>query len=126
MTLAEDASLDAALAQATEAVRTDLGTDAPDLLLVFTSEHHAAAYERVPDLVHRGLTPGLLLGCSAGGVIGGGREVERAAAVSVTAACLPGVDVMPVLLGADSLPGPDAPVSAWEETVHGQGGEHRG
>ena len=34
---------------------------------------------------------GLLLGCSAGGVIGGGRELEEQPGLSLTAAALPGV-----------------------------------
>ena len=39
----------------------------------------------------RALGGGLLIGCSAGGVIGGGREIEEQPGLSLTAAALPGV-----------------------------------
>ncbi len=79
---------------ASQAVRAALGPLAgrtPDLVCAFVSggspDEAAAAGERVAELA--GAVS--MLGCSAGGVIGGGRGVEDQGAVSVWAAALPGV-----------------------------------
>jgi small ligand-binding sensory domain FIST len=87
--------VDEAIAETVSRVRRELGDVAPDLAVVFASPHHAPAYDAVPELVRAALEPRVLVGCSAGGVIGGGREVEEAPGVSLTAAVLPGVQVTP-------------------------------
>lgn len=67
----------------------------PDLLCVFVS---GAAREGVAEVCRRAMKiadAGTTLGCSAGGVIGGGRGVEQAGAVAAWAAVLPGVRIRP-------------------------------
>lgn len=86
--------IDEAAGETVARIRASL-RDAPDLLIVFVSAEHAANYERVPELIRRTFPRGTLIGCSAGGVIGGGREIEDRPAFSLTAAHLPGVDVVP-------------------------------
>jgi small ligand-binding sensory domain FIST len=54
-----------------------------------------------------------VLGCSAGGVIGEGRELEGTAALSLTGAVLPGVDVHPFHVAQADLPPPTADGAAW-------------
>lgn len=65
----------------------------PDLVAVFVSggrpDEAGDAAERVAQLA----SAGVLVGCTADGVIGGGRGVEGRGAVSVWAASLPGVHV---------------------------------
>ena len=112
--------LEAAVREVTAAVRRDLdlGEGArPDLAVAFVSEQHQGEYERLPALVRGAIAPRLLLGCSAGGVIGGGREVERSAGVSLTVATLPGVELTPFHLEGDALPAGDAPAAAWEHAI---------
>jgi small ligand-binding sensory domain FIST len=78
--------------RATRAALEPLGGRLPDLLCVFASgppDEVAAAFTRVA----RGSGAASALGCSAGGVIGGGRGVEGEPAVSVFAAVLPDVRV---------------------------------
>ena len=87
--------LDEAIAETASRVRRELGDVAPDLAVVFVSPQHAGTYDAVPELVRAALEPRTLVGCSAGGVIGGGHEVEGDAAFSLTAACLPDVAVTP-------------------------------
>jgi len=89
------ARLDEAIAETAARVRRELGDVKPDLAVVFVSPHHAATYDAVPELVRAALEPRALLGCSAGGVIGGGHEIEEAPGFSLTAALLPGVTVTP-------------------------------
>jgi small ligand-binding sensory domain FIST len=66
---------------------------APSLVLAFVSPHHQAAYENLPREVARAFPGAILIGCTGGGVIGAGREIEGARAVSLIAAALPGVTI---------------------------------
>jgi small ligand-binding sensory domain FIST len=104
-----DATLDKALGEAAAA----LPEARADVAFVFVGRPHAARAEAVPDRVRRALGPAAVIGCTAGGVIGGGREYEQAAAVSVLAGRLAGADVHPFTVTDDRLPDPDAAPSAW-------------
>lgn len=58
---------------------------APDLALLFVSPPHAGALEDAARAVREVLGPRVLLGCAAGTVVGGDREVEDDPAVSLWA-----------------------------------------
>jgi small ligand-binding sensory domain FIST len=59
------------------------------VVCVFASGSHLAAPEATLEGVHEALAPPVLVGCGAGGVVGGGRgEIERGTAVAVWAAAL--------------------------------------
>jgi len=87
--------LGAALVEASDAVRQQLAGAAPDLVLLFLSPQHAPAYASVPELLGAQFPGAQRIGCAGGGIIGAGLEVEHSAALSITAAVLPGVDVAP-------------------------------
>ncbi len=91
--LAVDADLVRAAEAATRGALLAMGGAAPDLALVFACgaepDDVAAALERAGELTGAPTA----IGCSAPGVIGGGRGVELTSAVSVWAGSLPGVDV---------------------------------
>ena len=59
----------------------------------------------------------LVLGCSGGGIIGNGLEVEQRAALSITAASLPEVTLDAFHLEGDQLPDLDAGPQAWESLL---------
>ncbi|HEY2735487.1 MAG TPA: FIST N-terminal domain-containing protein [Polyangiales bacterium] len=61
----------------------------PELLLLFASLHHAEAFEEMLDCLREELPNAVVVGCSAGGVIGGGSELEGREAISLTAGWLP-------------------------------------
>ena len=88
-----------------------------DLLLAFVSPHHSDEYEQIPELVAAGLAPRVFLGCTAVGIIGGGREVEEQPALALIAAVLPKVEVRGFHLGNDDLPDMDAGPQAWVDTL---------
>ena len=88
-----------------------------DLTIVFVSAHHAAAQDRLPELLERRLGVPPTIGCSAGGVIGAGREVEHSPGLAVTTALLPGVEATPFHVEDEDLPDGDAPPDAWENLV---------
>ncbi len=106
----------AVTAAATEAL-AGLDGAPPDLAVVFVSAHHRPNFEAVPWLLKPLLGEALLLGCTAGGVIGGGREVEQRPGFSITLASLPGVELNPFTITNEQLPNQDAPPDAWHALV---------
>jgi small ligand-binding sensory domain FIST len=109
----------AAGGQVAQALGGDLagGDDEADLAIVFVSPHHRARYRDLPALLSAALPHRLLLGCSAGGVIGGGREVERRPGLAITAARLPRVTATSFAITADDLPDSDSGPRAWHEAI---------
>ena len=75
--VSEEERLEDAITEAVASVRSSLDGSAPDLALVFVSEHHQEGYHELAEQLGGALEASVLLGCSAGGVIGGGREVEH-------------------------------------------------
>ncbi len=88
-----------------------------DLAVVFVSHHFAKRYGDVAALLREAAPHRTLLGCTAGGVIGGGREVEQRSGLSLTAAALPDVAVTPLALEASFLPDADAGPGAWHQAI---------
>jgi small ligand-binding sensory domain FIST len=75
--------------------------EAPDLLLAFFTARHVAAAEPLAHLLRERLRPRCLAGASAHGVVTTEHEIEGGPALSVIAACLPGVKVEPFVLTND-------------------------
>ena len=116
--LSRENDLDAALDECAAAIGASLGApDAADFAAVFASPRFnrqasalaAGAAARFPNAA--------LIGCSAAGVIGSGREEEDQAALSVTAGVLPDVTISTFHVRAEDLPSPDAPPDAWSAVV---------
>ena len=116
--LSRQNDLDAALDECAAAIGASLGGPAAaDFAAVFASPRFtrqasalaAGAAARFPNAA--------LIGCSAAGVIGSGREEEDQAALSVTAGVLPDVTISTFHVRADDLPSPDAPPDAWSAVV---------
>lgn len=110
-------SLTQAIDDTTERVEIGLDGASADLVFAFISSHHAPSYYSVVELVRSRFPGAVVLGCSAGGVIGAGHEVEDAPGVALTAASLPGVVITPFEFENEELPSPDAPPSAWEALI---------
>ncbi len=73
---------------AARAAARELGGAEADLAIVFASGAHLASPEETLAAVQAELAPGALVGCGAGGVLGGARELEGGTGVSVWAAAL--------------------------------------
>jgi len=116
-TVSDEPRLEVAIRGAAAAVQAQLGSIAPDLVVAFVSGHHEGHFQRLPALMAAALGSGLLLGCSAGGVIGGGHEVEQRPGLSLTAASLPGVELRPFHVYANGLPARRDDVAAWERLL---------
>src|SRR5262249_24118721 len=98
--------LAAAVDEAAAMVRARLGGAAPGPVAAFGAPPPAPEYRLLPSLVHETLGGGHLVGCSAGGVIGGGKELEEQPGLSLTAAVLPDVTITPFHLEEPRTPPP--------------------
>jgi small ligand-binding sensory domain FIST len=113
--VAEGPLIEDAVSRAASQLRAQLGSARVDLLVAFVSAHHATHFGALPKLLAAGLDAAVLIGCSAGGVIGGGREIEQRPGLSLTAALLPGVDVLPFHIAPDTSLGEQP--AAWERRL---------
>jgi small ligand-binding sensory domain FIST len=114
-------SLHDALTETTERVLGQLGGSA-DLAVTFLSPDYADDWDRLPTELADRLGTERILGCSGAGVIGTGREVEEGPALSLWAARVPDIDVLPVALnfhrtseGGVVVGWPDELVGAWPD-----------
>lgn len=115
--VSEEADLSVAMRQAAGEIRHQLGTEEPDLILLFVSPHHEPDYDEVPGEVRRHFPMSTVVGCSGGGVVGGGREVEHAPAVSLMAAVLPGVAITAFHIDADDSDALVNHAEVWHEVM---------
>ena len=114
--ITEQSSIDDALAECAESIRGQLG-EAPQLAVAFVSPHYQPDYSRVGPMLSELLGAEHTFGCSGGGIIGAGLEVEQRPALSITAATLPGVEIEAFHLEGDNLPDLDAGPDKWRELV---------
>ena len=101
------ADVRAGAVEAATGARTGLEGAACDVAVVFASGNHLSAPAEMLEAVHEILAPGALVGCGAGGTLGGGREVEEGTSVSVWAAALDGGTATPFVAGPDGGDLPD-------------------
>ena len=98
-----------AVAECAVEINAALGEQSADLIVVFVSAHHAARYDQLPELVRELVGDGVLIGCSGGGIIGAGKEVEHSPGFAMTAAVLPDVTLNAFHVEDSQLPDGDAP-----------------
>jgi small ligand-binding sensory domain FIST len=111
--LGSAARFETAFEDAADALAEGLDSSAPDLVTVFVGaafrEHFVRAHRAVLDR----FAGAKVIGCSAAGVIGSGREVEDAPAIALAAAVLPDVEVQPFHLDPEEVPPRDASEEVW-------------
>ena len=115
--LSEQTPLSNAIEECVSSVNQQLDGAAADLAVVFASFHYQEQFEDIPGLIRDQLDSPLVLGCSGGGIIGNGLEVEQQPALSITVASLPNVTLKAFHLQADNLPDLDAGPQTWEDLV---------
>jgi len=115
--IANQSRLAEAVASAAASIHSALPVNPVDLAVLFVSGQYAADLTEAPALLRDELPCIHLLGCTAGGVIGGAHEIEQRPAVSLVAAELPGVSVSPFGLTDERLPDDDAGPRAWTDAL---------
>jgi small ligand-binding sensory domain FIST len=107
-TISRRPALPEALAECAGALEEQLGGARPDLLLAFASADHAGECQEISALARSRFPAATLVGCTGGGIIGGGHEIESGPALSLTAAVLPGVSLSGFSVEMSTLPPPGA------------------
>lgn len=115
-TLALRSGVDEAVDVLSVPLADQLGDD-PDLLVVFAAPTYREHFADLAEKLHDRFPSAALIGCSAGGVIGAGREVERQPAISLVGATLPGVTVTPFHVPPRNIPAADADLAEWERAL---------
>ncbi|RMH01522.1 MAG: hypothetical protein D6702_11465 [Planctomycetota bacterium] len=89
-----------------------------DLLVAFFTGHHSPRAKEISRVVRAALAPDSLIGCSAAGVIGAGREIEEGPGLVLWAARLPGARVQAFRLEFENT-GEGGMVHGWPEAGDG-------
>jgi len=100
-----------------EQIQFQLSGENPDLAIAFVSPHFIDEYDHIPELLASKLGAKHMIGCSAGGLIGGGIEVERQQAIAITAAVLPDVTIKTFHITDEQLPDLDDSPAKWESLM---------
>lgn len=93
-----------------------LDGDDPDLVVCFASSHFVGAFDDATHALRELLDPEVLVGVTAGGIIGGAHEVEVGPAFSVFAAQIPDARLTPVALRLEET-GDGAAITGWPTTL---------
>ncbi len=115
--LSEAPELEDAFRACADTIEAQMDGVPPDLLLAFPSREHVLDFGRLPALARERFGSALLAGCSAGGVIGGGRAIESSTSLSLSALSLPHVELLPFRVPPGSLPSLDDSPRAWRSLV---------
>ena len=97
-------------------LKSFFGNDPPDLAFLFFSRNFADETRALVTSIQEELSPRLLVGCMAEGVIGEGQEIEGSSAVIAWAARLPEVSLAPIRLISDEA-GDRVSVQGWPKEL---------
>lgn len=116
-TLSENPDTIAGLLECISEIQGQIDVNSIDIAILFISNEHKKKLEQIPLVIYEELNPAQFVGCSAGGVIGNGKEVEHSYGISLTVASLPKVNLNSFYVDDDSLPDLDAPPTEWEVLI---------
>jgi len=116
-TLSTATRFETAVREAAAGIKEKLEGAAPDFAAVFVSQSFANRRADIQEVVAKHLPARVLIGASAAGIIGGGREWESKTGLSLVAAVLPDVKLRPFLIQDEDLPDLDDSPRAWESLV---------
>src|SRR6185503_12808972 len=107
------ARLEEAIAEATEQLEGESGGSRHDLSIAFVSAAYGAAFEELPQLLRPVIGDSLLIGCNAGGLIGGGSEEEEEPGIALLCGRMPDAVLACQHLEQATLPSLTAPREKW-------------
>ena len=108
-------NIEACVDESVEAILSQMDGKSVDLTIIFVSPQFKDKYEEIPKLIRDRISSGHFLGCSGGGIVGGGKEAEQQAAFSMTCANLPDVEIKGIHTDTMKLPDQDTAPSVWRE-----------
>ena len=108
-----------AVSSVVEELRAGMGGREIDLLVVFFSNDYVDQVDSLASELHDQLKPRVMLGSQAECVVGGDREIEQDAAISVWAAHLPDAPLHPMELTFERTPDGGV-IAGWPEALADQ------
>ena len=108
-------NIEACVDESVEAILSQMDGKSVDLTIIFVSPQFKDKYKDIPKLIRDRISSKHFLGCSGGGIIGGGKEAEQQAAFSITCANLPDVEIQGIHTDTMKLPDQDTAPSVWRE-----------
>jgi small ligand-binding sensory domain FIST len=88
----------------------------PDLLTLFVGSAHHSDYVRLHRMLREVHPAATVIGCSAGGTLAAGQELEEGAGLAIGAAHLPGVEARAFHIEPGRVPVPEAS-GLWRDTL---------
>jgi small ligand-binding sensory domain FIST len=98
-------------------ISEQLEGESPNFVVAFVAPSFIEEYDQLPQVVLDDLKAQHFIGCSAGGLIGGGIELEQKPAVAMVGAVLPDVEIKTFHMVNPDLPDADAAPDRWHELV---------
>ena len=105
--------LETAIADALEQLADESRMTRPDLVVAFVSVAYGSAMDRLPQALAPWLGAGQLFGCNAGGLIGGGTELEDEPGIALLAGQFGGATMTALHLEQATLPPLTASREIW-------------
>jgi len=117
-TISENSSFQNAMSECVHNLIAMFSKDrSPTVVFAFISMAYSEHFNEVPEILGKHFPDSVIFGCSASGVIGDGKELERTPAIALSAAVFPGVSATPFVVTDDVLPTPDEPPEQWMKLV---------
>jgi small ligand-binding sensory domain FIST len=110
-------SLYKALDDCVSQIQAQLEGRSADLVIAFISPGFTGNFQWVAPFLAERLPSGIFLGCTGGGIIGGGQEVESMPSLALIAASLPGVDLYPFHISPRDIPDLDSRPDRWVQAL---------
>jgi small ligand-binding sensory domain FIST len=98
-------------------IQTQLEGRRADLVIAFISPGFSGNFQWVAPFLAERLPSGIFVGCTGGGIIGGGQEVESTPSLALVAASLPGVDLYPFYMSPRDIPDLDSRPDGWAKAL---------
>ncbi|MCP4896976.1 MAG: hypothetical protein GY906_08365 [bacterium] len=113
--ISEADDLRCAVEEVREATHVALDSYPADLVLAFVSATHRQTWDVLPKLLHEAFPAAEIVGCSGGGTIGSGQEVEDRPSLALMSATLPDISVRRFVADPRELSDRYAETDFWEE-----------
>ena len=114
--VSDDPQLEAAILDCTAIIKDNLDSKMdPSLIFIFISAHYHEGKDAVLKILRESFPESIIFGCSAAGIVGSGKEYQNRPSVTVMAAVLPSVSIVPFYTSGNALPSADDPPESWKE-----------
>lgn len=110
-------SLEAAVTEVAQKVLEGLEGRSPDFGIVFISNTFASEYPRLMPLLAENIKIKHLIGCSGGGIVGDGQELEDVPALSLMVGNIPNAGIKTFHIIDEQMPDLDSSPDRWQELI---------